>query len=75
MDPISNDRDGTLLRASYGRPTWDRAVECYLIIPPLPGTKRAVIRGRGRLKVVIDVGSSDHLREVDSHAVEQFTGL
>ena len=75
MDPISNDRDRALLRASYSRPTWDRAVECYLIISPLPGTKRAVIRGGGRFKIVIDVGSSDHLREVDRHAVEQFTGL
>jgi hypothetical protein len=75
MDPISNDRDRALLRASDSRPTWDRAVECYLIISPLPGTKPAIIRGGGRFKIVIDVGSSDHLREVDRHAVEQFTGL
>ena len=60
---------------SYGRPTWDGAVECYLIIPPLPGTKPAVVRGGGGFKVVIDVGPPDHLREVDSHAVEQLTGL
>ncbi len=73
MDPISDYRDGALLRARKRRPTGHGAVERNLVISSLPGTQRAVTRGGGRFKVVIDIGSLDHLREIDRHAVEQFT--
>ncbi len=73
MDPIPNYRDGALLRARQCRPTGDGAVERDLVISSLPGTERAVTRGGGGFKVVIDIGSLYHLREIDRHAVEQFT--
>ena len=75
MNPISDYRDGALLRARQPRPTGHGAVERDLVISSLPCTERAVTRGGGGFKVVIDIGPLDHLREIDRHAVEQFTRL
>ena len=75
MDPVSNYRDRALLRARQCRPTGHDAVERDLVISSLPVAERAVTRGGGRFKVVIDIGSPDHLREIDRHPVEQLTRL
>ena len=72
MDPIPDYRDGALLRARQRRPTGHGAVERDLVVSSLPGTQRAVTRCSGRFKVVIDIRSLDHLREIDRDAVEQF---